>query len=150
VAYLFAEGCCDEMIDWSGMDPATFERGMQAYLKKRYPGLCSYDGSGGDGGKDARLITAAGDHIFEVKSFSQPLSSSRRKKIERSLTNAARSTPGMVRWTLVIPRNKTPDRGDGRNSEERWFDTTLQWCAPGVELEWFGLDQLDAVAAENR
>ena len=49
-----------QMIAWQAVQTARFERAVQAMLKQRHPGLRSYDGTGGDGGKDARLVTADG------------------------------------------------------------------------------------------
>ena len=82
-----------------------------------------------------------------MKSFSGSLNGSCRRQIEKSLRRAVETTPALRRWTLVIPRNMTPDRADGRYSDEGWFTTTLAECAPRVTLEWFGVDQLDLAAA---
>jgi hypothetical protein len=46
------------VIDWAAQDPKRTERGIQMLLRRQYPGLRSLDGSGGDGGRDAHLITA--------------------------------------------------------------------------------------------
>ncbi len=135
------------MIDWE-QDPKRTERGIQMLLRRLYPGLRSLDGAGGDGGRDAQLVTPDGLTVFEIKSFGR-LDSSRRRQVKRSLRTAVTSTPHMTRWVLVLPLNRTPTRPGRRGSEEAWFDDDLVACAPGVDLEWRGLDWLDTQVAEN-
>lgn len=135
------------MFNWE-QDPKLTERGIQLLLGRRYGGLRSFDGSGGDGGRDAELVTADGRTVFEVKSFGR-LDSQRRRQVERSLKKAMESVPDMTRWVLVIPMNMTPVRPGGKSSEQAWFEQKLPQLAPGVDLDWFGLDWLDAQLAEN-
>lgn len=136
------------MIHWEQLDPRRTERAIQMLLRKLYPSLRSFDGAGGDGGRDAQLVTADGSTVFEIKSFGR-LDSSRRRQVERSLRKAVASAPDMTRWVLVIPMNMTPARPGARSSEEAWFNEKLQQLAPRAGLEWWGLDWLDAQLAEN-
>lgn len=135
------------MLNWSSLDPQRTERAIQTLLRQLYPGLRSYDGSGGDGGRDAELVTADGRTVFEVKSFGR-LGSSQRRQIERSLRTAVESVPDLHRWVLVIPMNMTPNRA-GRSGEQAWFEDKLPAHASGVELDWWGLDWLDGQAAQR-
>lgn len=135
------------MLNWD-QDPKRTERGIQMLLRRRFPGLRSLDGAGGDGGRDAQHITPDGRTVFEIKSFGR-LTSSRRRQVERSLRTAVISAPDMTRWVLVIPMNMTPTRPGVRSSEEAWFDDELPKCAPGVDLDWWGLDWLDDQVAGN-
>lgn len=135
------------MLNWE-QDPRRTERAIQMLLRRQFPGLRSLDGAGGDGGRDAQLTTADGRTVFEIKSFGR-LNGSRRRQVERSLRSAVESAPDMTRWVLVIPMNMTPIRHRVRSSEEAWFDDDLPRCAPGVKLEWWGLDWLDGQVAEN-
>lgn len=136
------------MLNWLSLDPNRVERGVQMLLRSKYAGMQSLDGAGGDGGRDAQLITADGRTVFEVKSFGR-LNSSRKRQIEKSLRKAVESAPDMNRWVLVIPMNRTPSRQGARSSEEAWFADTLPKVAPGVELSWWGLDWLDGQVAES-
>lgn len=136
------------MLNWENSDARRVERGIQMLLRRRYAGLRSLDGAGGDGGRDAQLVTTDGLTVFEIKSFGR-LTSSRRRQIEKSLRTALASTPNLNRWVLVIPMNRTPTRPGVRNSEEAWFDDTLPKMAPGVDLDWWGLDWLDGQMAES-
>jgi hypothetical protein len=135
------------VFNWD-QDPKRTERAAQLLLKRRYPGLQSFDGAGGDGGRDASLVTPDGHTVFEVKSFGR-LDSKRRRQVERSLKKAVKSAPDMTRWVLVIPMNMTPRRPGVKSSEQSWFEEKLPTLAPGVDLNWFGQDWLDAALAEN-
>ncbi len=135
------------MLNWE-QDPKRTERGIQMLLCRLHPGLQSLDGAGGDGGRDAQLVAADGRTVFEIKSFGR-LTSSRRRQAERSLRAAVASAQDMTRWVLVIPMNRTPERPGVRSGEETWFKVDLQKLAPDVELEWRGLDWLDAQVAES-
>jgi hypothetical protein len=137
----------ETVLNWE-QDPKRTERGIQMLLKHIYPGLRSLDGAGGDGGRDATLITADGTTVFEIKSSGR-LTSSRRSQVERSLRAAVASMPSMTRWVLVIPMNMTPARPGVRGSEETWLDDRLPTLAPGVDLDWWGLDWLDDQLSER-
>lgn len=136
------------VLNWENLDPKRVERGIQTLLRRRHPGLRSFDGAGGDGGRDAELISADGRTVFEIKSFGR-LTASRRRQVEKSLRAAVESAPDMSRWILVIPMNRTPTRPGVRTSEEAWFDDTLPKLAPDVELEWWGQDWLDDQVAAS-
>lgn len=86
--------------------------------------------------------------MFEVKSFGR-LDGKRRRQVERSLKKAVLSAPKMTSWVLVIPMNRTPTRPGAKSSEEAWFEGRLAEMAPGVDLDWYGLDWLDNQLAEN-
>jgi hypothetical protein len=136
------------VLNWEDPDPKRTERGIQMLLRRRYSGLRSLDGAGGDGGRDAQLVTSDGRTVFEIKSFGR-LTSSRRRQVEKSLRAAVASAPDMDRWVLVLPMNMTPTRPGERGSEEAWFNDSLPKLAPGVDLDWWGLDWLDGQVAEN-
>lgn len=141
------------MIHWKDVDPDRYERAVQALLKRQHPGLKSLDGSGGDGGRDAQLVTEDGTWVFEMKAFARRLTSGQRAQIVSSLKTAVTTVPGMTKWTLVIPKSMTPRmpprKGRERYSDEKWFEDELSKHAPGVELEWKGRDWLDVQAGEN-
>jgi hypothetical protein len=136
------------MIAWE-QHQHRFERVVQALLRRLHPGLRSLDGSGGDGGKDALLVTEDGRTVFEMKSFLR-LTQSRRRQVQRSLVKAVANAPTMTTWVLVAPTNMTPVREGSTSSEEAWFDTTLAALAPGVDLQWWGQDWLDGQFADHQ
>lgn len=139
----------EAVIDWRSVDPQRFERAVQALLKRKYPGLRSVDGAGGDGGRDAQLVTPDGLTVFEMKSFTGSLTKKQRAQIVSSLKRAVSHASGMTRWVLVIPKNQTPRLHPGRYSDESWFQDELVRVAPGVELEWCGKDWLDIEASHD-
>src|SRR5690242_18999993 len=133
---------CDQVLRWSELDPARFERAVQQLLKARYPGLVSIDGAGGDDGRDAHLSAGEGLTVFEVKGFSRRLTSSQRRQVVRSLKRAVAKVPSMSRWVLVLPLNQSP-------SELEWSTGNLAELARGIQLEWRGIDWLVGQATTN-
>lgn len=130
------------MLTWSELDPARFERAVQQLLRTQLAGLVSLDGAGGDGGCDAQLITKDGLTVFETKSFRKRLTSSQRRQVESSLKTAVQTASAMTGWVLILPLNQSP-------SELTWFTGRLADLAPGVRLEWRGIDWLDSQATAN-
>ena len=93
------------------------------------------DGKGGDGGRDVQIVHGQDDRItdaFELKSFADRITTSRRRQVVRSLNRAAALGP--ARWTLVVPIDPTP-------AEDHWFRQ------PGMDFSfptrWFGRTWLD-------
>lgn len=129
------------MIQWKSVaeDPARFERAVKMLLRRLHPTAQGMDGSGGDGGVDVWLRTDLGPVIFEVKSFTTRLTSSRRRQIEKSLATAAKHQP--IAWKLILPLEHTPP-------EKAWFDG-LQAKYPTILLVWHGVDWLDEQFAQH-
>lgn len=79
----------------------------------------SYEkGNEEDDGADVVVRGVAGDHVYEIKSFSRRLSTSQKRQVLKSLRTAVRQQSDMVAWTLVLPLDPTP-------SEERWLREEL-------------------------
>ncbi|WP_018791315.1 hypothetical protein [Salinispora arenicola] len=114
------------MIHWHRLDPAKVERAIKMLIVELCPGTQAIDGAGGDDGQDLRWFSPNGLVIVEVKSHADRLTASRKRKIKKSLENAARHEP--VRWELVTPLDPSP-------AELQWFDS-LRASYPGVELIW--------------
>lgn len=129
------------MLNWSKLDPHRFERAVQMLLRARHPGLVSIDGAGGDGGRDAVLVTSDGTTVFEVKSFSKRLTASQRRNIRSSLVTALGSTPALRRWVLIVPLNPSP-------AELEWFTGKLREGLADIAMDWPGVDWLDLEAAQ--
>ncbi|MGY1618866.1 hypothetical protein ACI797_19165 [Geodermatophilus sp. SYSU D00691] len=125
------------MLDWEGLDPGKVERVAQILVRDAC-GATSIDGSGGDLAQDLRRDSPEGLTIFEVKSFTKPLTSSQKRQITQSCQRAV-DLHNPRKWVLVIPRNPTP-------AEYAWFEG-LRGKFPGVELEWYGRDWLDGQVA---
>ena len=125
------------MLDWRRFDPGSLERAAQMLVRDRF-GATSVDGAGGDEAQDLRWESPDGLVIFEVKSFCDRLRSAQKRQIEASLIRAV-SCHHSARWALVLPVNPSP-------AELKWFDD-LRRRFPDVELEWLGIDWLDAQVA---
>lgn len=109
-----------------------FENMASVLISRLNPGVRRIDGSGGDGGRDLILPTPVGVEIFELKSFTERMTSKRRTQVKRSLARAAKHSP--TRWNLLVPIDPTP-------AEEKWFEAlTTKYPFP---CDWFGLTWLD-------
>jgi hypothetical protein len=125
------------MIAWESMEPQRLERAIQLLIKSIHLDAIAIDGSGGDAGQDIRWSSPFGLVIFEVKSFSDRLTPSRREQIQRSLIRALENRPS--RWVLVWPLNPPP-------GALAWFEG-LKPAATPTEIEWRGRDWLDLTIA---
>ncbi|MDT0330878.1 hypothetical protein [Nocardiopsis lambiniae] len=128
----------EEMIYWYRLDPEKIERAVSMLIVRTHEGAQAIDGSGGDGGRDIVWQGPEGLVIFEVKSFSDSLTSSRKRQIKRSLRRASAHNP--MRWVLILPLNQTPP-------SEKWFKS-LKNEYPNILLEWRGKSWLDAQFAQ--
>jgi hypothetical protein len=125
-------------VNWS--DPAVsgvFEQMIAVLISRLYPQARRLDGSGGDGGRDIVMPLASGLEIFELKSFTGRMSSSRRAQVKRSLARASQHDPAA--WHLVVPIQPTP-------AEDEWFSKLTADCPFGCD--WLGLDWLDSHMAD--
>ena len=127
------------VIHWHRLDPAKVERAVKILIVELYPGAQAIDGAGGDDGQDLRWCSPNGLVIIEVKSHTDRLTASRKRKIKKSLGNAAGHEP--VRWELVTPLDPSP-------AELQWFDS-LRASHAGVELIWRDRAWLDGQFARR-
>jgi hypothetical protein len=125
-------------VNWS--DPAVsgvFELMIAVLISRLHPGARRLDGSGGDSGRDIVMPLASGLEIFELKSFTGRVSSSRRTQVKRSLARASQHDPSA--WHLVVPIQPT-------QAEDEWFRRLTADCP--FECDWLGLDWLDSHMAD--
>ena len=102
-------------IPWNEFEPQVYEDMVSVLLSRLHPSAQRIDGKGGDGGRDVQIARDHEDQVtdvFELKSFTGRMTSSRRKQVARSLKRASALGPG--RWSLVVPIDPTP-------AEESWF-----------------------------
>jgi hypothetical protein len=100
-------------IRWADIDPAKIEDIISVLISRLHPETQRIDGSGGDGGRDVQIPLSSGLIIYEVKSFTDRLTNSRKSQIKRSLRKAAMHNP--KQWHLVMPLDVTP-------SELEWYN----------------------------
>ncbi len=124
-------------IVWDKVSRETYDNMVSVLLSRTHPSSRRVDGAGGDEGRDVYFEGPSGESIFQLKSFTGRLSSSRKAQIRRSLKRAAQRRT--ERWWLVVPIDPTP-------SEQRWFDDLkLSVLFP---IEWLGQTWLDGEFAK--
>ena len=92
-------------VRWEDLDPGTYEDMVSVLISRLHPEAQRIDGSGGDGGRDVQVPTDDGLVIFELKSFTGRMDSSRRRQVAASLERASQHEP--VAWHLVVPIDPT-------------------------------------------
>ena len=116
-------------------DPVAFGRVISVLLSWEHPTIRHLDFNGPDRGRDAEFSDEDGLHVFEMKSFSGPMNSSRKRQVERSLASAA--TAPLASWTLVTPIDPTPADLDWFHRLGAQYPFALRWLG----LSWIE-DQL--------
>lgn len=106
-------------VRWKDLDPAKIENILSVLISRLHSDVQRIDGSGGDGGRDVQIPLASGLVIFEVKSFTERLTPSRKKQIKRSLKKADTHKPKC--WHLVMPLDLTPEELDWYNDLKREY-----------------------------
>jgi hypothetical protein len=127
-------------VNWSDprISPAVYEDMISVLISRIHRAAQRVDGSGGDGGRDVQLPLPAGLEIFELKSFTGRMNSTRRRQVEKSLRRAAEHNPKA--WHLVVPINHSP-------SEIEWFRKATEKYS--FACDWLGLDWLDGHMATH-
>lgn len=126
-------------INWANLSPSTYEDMVAVLLNSLRPATQHIDGAGGDEGRDLQFEDDEGLHVFELKSFSGRMNSSRRRQVQRSLDRAAALKP--VTWTLVVPINPNP-------AELQWFEKLQE--KHSFHLEWLGRTWLEGQFAVHQ
>ena len=125
-------------VRWESLEPGTFEEMVSVLISRLHPEAQRIDGSGGDGGRDVQVPTGDGLVIFELKSFTGRMSSSRRRQVEASLERASQHEP--AEWRLVVPIDPTP-------GELAWFEGLS--ARYGFGCRWLGRCWLDGEMAHK-
>lgn len=123
-------------VRWEDLDPGTYEDMVAVLVSRLYPESQRIDGSGGDGGRDVVVPTENGLVVFELKSFTGRMNSSRRRQVEASLRRASEHEP--VEWFLVVPIDPNPGELD-------WFTRVAEGY--GFVCRWLGKCWLDGEMA---
>ena len=125
-------------VQWGIVGHAMCEAMVKVLIKRLHPTVQAIDGSGGDGGIDLLMHTEHGLVIYQIKSFTERMTSSRRQKVERSLERASAHDP--VRWHLVVPIDPTP-------GELAWFEQLTEQYP--FECVWDDKTWLDSEMAQR-
>lgn len=129
-------------VEWSRHGPSEIEHLLGVLLLRRFPNARRPRPGRGDGGVDVYVPDPDGWVVFQVKSFTGPLSSSHKRQIKASWTSFlgfTRERPIQVKhWYLIRPENPT-------EGEDHYLDE-LTSDAPWP-CQWLGLDHCDELAA---
>ena len=127
-------------LDWSDprISTAVYEDMVAVLISRLHPEAQRIDGSGGDGGRDVQLPLPSGLEIFELKSFTGRMTSTRRRQAKRSLKKAAEHSP--VAWHLVVPIDLNPN-------ELKWFENITNGYQ--FPCDWLGKTWLDGHLANH-
>lgn len=126
-------------IPWERVDSHTYERMVAVLLNSIHSSARRTDGAGGDEGKDVSFPGTSGHPVvFQLKSCTGRMNTSRWRQVKRSLKRAAELKPEA--WHLVLPIDFTP-------AEEMEFKEII---APyPFPCDYMGLTWLDARMAEH-
>ena len=124
-------------VRWEDVDRDTYEDMVAVLISRLHPTAQRIDGSGGDGGRDVQIPVEGGLEIFQLKSHTGRMGSSRRRQVNNSLEAAARHNP--VAWYLVVPIDPTP-------AELTWFENLTGDCP--FPCHWRGKTWLDSHMAD--
>lgn len=131
-------------VEWTRQSADDVETTIALFLSAEFPHAERITPSRGDGGIDVLVREESGSRIYQVKSFTGPLTASRKGQIASSVDRVA-SDPrldGMVitEWHLVMPRDPTLEN-------KRWLSGLV--TSKGLpEPVWDGLARCDLWAAK--
>jgi hypothetical protein len=136
-------------VEWTRQTGDDVEAVVGMFICTRYPNAVRVQPSQGDGGLDI-YVSAREDagveqrEVYQVKSFTERLTSSRKRQISRSLQEAIKTAAEegwrMSKWHLVMPLDLT-------DNELRWFHEELPKDCD-FDCEIHGLLFCDTLAAQ--
>jgi hypothetical protein len=130
-------------VHWGSYPGDLLERVMSVLLFQQRPTAWRRRPSQGDGGLDVGEPTPDGYHVYQIKGFSAPMTSSRRGQVRQSLQRILddpRLDRPVTGWSLVVPMDPTSE-------DEGWFrQLTAQAPFP---CDWKGQLFWDAEATKH-
>jgi hypothetical protein len=130
-------------VHWGSYPGDLLERVMSILLFQERPAAWRRRPSQGDGGLDVGEPSEDGYHVYQIKGFHAPMTSSRRGQVRKSLQRIL-DDPRLDRpatgWSLVVPMDPTSE-------DERWF-RQLTARAP-FPCDWKGQLFWDSEAAKH-
>ena len=126
-------------VHWADVGRDTYEDMVSVLISWLHPKAQRIDGAGGDGGRDVQVPTGNGILIYQLKSFTGRIGSTRRRQVKASLERAPQDDP--VGWHLVVPIDPTP-------GELEWFESLVE--GHNFECRWLDKTWLDRHMAEKQ
>jgi tetratricopeptide (TPR) repeat protein len=119
-------------IPWVGFRSEDIVELIATLLLRTVDGAERTDGSASE--------VVAGDQVFEIRSFCEPLTSEQRQQVVESLRATVSRRPNLAAWALVLPLDASP-------SEDRWLREVLT-AQTTATVSWMGRTALETALAE--
>lgn len=131
------------LVEWSRLGGDQCENVLGVLLLRRHPRARRIRPSSGDRGVDVYVPTAEGWRVFQIKSYTGALNSTRKGHIKKSWASFTEFVENdglnIAEWTLLRPENPTWE-------DEEWLaDLTAGASWP---CTWGGLDHCEDLAAD--
>lgn len=131
-------------VEWSRRTPDEVENVISFMLCREFaPKANRIKSSQGDGGIDVRVPSGSGIDVYQVKSFTGNINSSRLRQIKHSfetlLAFAEEEELHISRWFLVVPENPTKE-------QLKWLEHLTS--AADFPCSWRGLDFVEGLVAK--
>jgi hypothetical protein len=130
-------------VEWSRRTPDEVEAVIGYMLCREFPNAIRIKSSQGDGGIDVRVPRGNGIDVYQVKSFTGTINSSRKRLIKGSfkalLAFAEEERLRISEWFLVMPENPTKE-------QFKWLEQITS--AADFPCSWRGLDFVEGLAAK--
>jgi hypothetical protein len=136
-------------VEWGRYEGDDVEATVAMMINRERPNSARITPSQGDGGVDIldRGALEAGDVVYQVKRYANPLTASQKTKIENSLARLLDPVTRdprwgdltVAQWRLVTPWNPSPEA-------EHWLQELGKTF--GVAVAWDGLTTIDQLAAK--
>jgi hypothetical protein len=134
-------------VEWSRLSGEDVETVLAMLLQNAFPAVTHIKPSQGDGGIDIRVDHGAAGaektDVYQIKSFTGPLTPGRKNQIQKSLDTfviySSDKRMNVSSWHLVMPENPT-------NEHLEWFKEITKNVK--FTCEWHGLNYVDNLAAK--
>lgn len=129
-------------VEWTRLEGNDVEAVVAMFVNRERPTSVRITPSRGDGGVDI-LDRAAGDEVYQVKRYCEPLDKKQKDEVEKSLQTLTKDPRwadlDVTIWRLVTPWDPTPEA-------EVWLHKV--GAAHGVTAVWHGLTYVEQLAAK--
>jgi hypothetical protein len=129
-------------VEWTRTDPNDIEAVVGILLCREYVHATRIKPSQGDGGIDVLVPRSGGNVVYQVKGFTENITSSQKGQIRKSwrrfVAYKENLKDGVLEWHLVTPRNPTKE-------QIKWLDDVTEGA--GFPCTWLGLDFIEGLVA---
>lgn len=130
-------------VEWSVHGGTLVERALSVMLLQQFPNAERRLPSRGDSGVDVAIPRPGGFEVIQIKSFTSPFTSSRKRQVRESyeaIRGGGDLGAPVLAWRVLVPMLLSRE---GR----AWWNELIAH-AP-FECQWWGLDHVDRLATTN-